>query len=111
MLAAFSESENDEKAVNSAMQELRGEVEEVRAELNALNRSNEKWYRLTLGGIAVAVSIFGFQSIVPPVAAIPSLITLLGLIHKSGQDVDKETARLRSKPAYVLMKAQEHGGH
>ncbi|MHB8138659.1 MAG: hypothetical protein ACYDGO_09785 [Smithellaceae bacterium] len=104
-----------ESAITDAVAELRAEAAEVSAELKALNANHETHFRSLAGSLGMVISIYGFATgFMPPAMALGSLITLLTLLHSSAHKDEQEEAKLRARPAYVLLKAQEiykHGPH
>lgn len=94
--------------VANRVHQLREEAAEVKSELKALRSRHESSFRNAAGLLGLTVSVYGFGAdILPAAASLGSLMTLLGLLHNSEQKDFAEVQRIRSKPGYVLVKAQE----
>ena len=103
------------KSGNSAdvIAELRYQAAEVRAELDAKRGNSARLLKATYGLLGLGLSVYGVASeqVVPGVAGLLPLIQLL-ISHQTGHEA--EMAKLTTRPAYVLVKAQDilaHGSH
>lgn len=94
--------------------ELREQAEEVRSELAIAQKSSARFWKTTYGMLGLGLSAYGVSTdqVLAGVGGLLPLIQLL-ISHKAGQE--KETLKHKSRPGYVLMKAQDilaHGeGH
>ena len=100
------------ESVGEAINELRAEAAELEAELKSLNPASEATFRNVNGALGITASVYGFAAgVIPPAAALGGLITLLGYLHTSARKDEQDEVKLRSKPAYVLLKAKELAAH
>lgn len=96
--------------------ELRAGAARVAAELGGLKLQQEALFRNVSGLLGITVAIYGVASgTIPAGAAMGGLVSLLFLLHGPAREDAREESRLRSSPAYVLVRAQEllrheHGG-
>ena len=104
-----------ESSVNSiaeAINELRAGAAELEAEFKSLNPASEAMFRNVTGALGITAFVYGFATgAIPPAAALGGLITLLGYLHSSARKDEQDEVKLRSKPAYVLVKAKELAAH
>ncbi len=97
---------DNEKKCAEFMLELRAQASEVKSELDAININSEKKFHNVAGTLGLSIGIYSAAAS-NPVMGLTALIATLGLIHtnlkKDNADVDK----LKAKPGYMLIKAQE----
>ena len=86
--------------------ELRYQAAEVRAELQAKRGKSAHLMKATYGLLGLGLSVYGVanEQVVPGVAGLLPLIQLL-ISHQTGHEAD--VAKLTTRPAYVLVKAQD----
>lgn len=109
-LRAFLASHLSQRKIASAsgsdyISQLREQAAEVKAELNALRARRSTLMRGALGIASLSICVYGFAS--EPVAAIGQLLATLGLLHQVEAPEESHKAELKSRPGYVLVKAQE----
>ena len=81
---------------------------EVKAELNALDIKREAQFRTVSGVLGMTISVYGFAGEFLAAGAAPTgLGALLGLIHTADHKDRTESAKVTSRPGYVLVKAKE----
>lgn len=90
--------------------ELREQAEEVRSELAIAQKSSARFWKTTYGMLGLGLSAYGVSTdqVLAGVGGLLPLIQLL-ISHKAGQE--KETLKHKSRPGYVLMKAQDILAH
>lgn len=90
--------------------ELREQAEEVRSELAIVQKSSARFWKTTYGLLGLGLSAYGVSTdhLVAGVGGLLPLIQLL-ISHKSGEE--KETLTHKSRPGYVLIKAQDILAH
>lgn len=90
--------------------ELREQAEEVRSELLIVRKSSARFWKTTYGLLGLGLSAYGVSTdhVVAGVGGLLPLIQLL-ISHKSGEE--RETLKYKSRPGYVLMKAQDILAH
>jgi hypothetical protein len=94
--------------VQTIVNELREESEEVSAELRALNFSRGDRFRNLSGSLALTMFVYGFAAdFVPAAAALGGLLSALALVHQDSRKAHQERGRLESRPGFVLLKARE----
>lgn len=108
----FDESKQDGRSRSSDLIfELREEAEEVRSELAIAQKSSARFWNTTyeLLGLGLSAYCVGTDHLVAGVGM--GLLPLIRLLidHKSGDE--KETLKHKSRPGYVLMKAQDILAH
>lgn len=92
-----------------AIPQLRSEAAELAAHLKAMDLPGEKKFRNLVGTLGLTISVYGFATgFLPPAAALGTLLSMLGLLHQSAHKENEELEKLKSRPAYVLLKAQEY---
>ena len=105
---ALSSADGDVDSLSETIAELRANTAEVESELRTLNLSGEARFRNVAGALGITISIYGFMSgVVSPAIALGGLMSLLGLLHPSARKDEQEELKIQSKPAYVLVKANE----
>jgi hypothetical protein len=102
--------ERSETAAAQFMQELREQSVEVRAELAVAQKSSARFWKTTYALLGLGLSAYGVANdqILPGVGGLLPLISLL-ISHKAGHE--KDLAKFKTKPSYVLVKAQDILGH
>lgn len=105
---ASPNAKNEE--IGEALNELRAGAAELEGELKAVNPGGETIFRNIAGGLGLAVAIYGAAMGMGGAAA-TGLLPLLGLLHNSAKKEREELTTLRSKPAYVLLRAKELTQH
>ena len=86
--------------------ELRGQAIEVKAELDSINVASEINFHNTGGMIGLSIALYS-SAIGNPVMGLTTLMATLGLIHTTLKKDNAEVEKLKTKPGYVLIKAQE----
>lgn len=108
---SLSDSEvNPSRSSNSIVAELREQAQEVRSELEIKRASSSRYWKTTYGLLGLGLSAYGVATdqLLPGVGGLlPVLQLLIG--HKSGHEAD--VAKLRTRPGYVLVKAQDLLAH
>lgn len=109
-MAAPDDGLDSSSGVASIVQELREQAEEVRAELAARSKTAAGRWKKTYGVLALGLSVYGGwnEQILPAGMGVLGMLQLL-IGHKTGHEQDVE--KLRSKPGYVLVKAQNILSH
>ena len=94
----------------SVIAELRQQASDVRAELKAKQKFSAKYWKVTFGVLGLGLSAYGIANdqILPGVGGILSVLQLL-IGHKTSHGADVE--KLKSKPAFVMVKAQDILAH
>lgn len=88
--------------------ELRAEAAEVAAELDTLKRTGGRSFSEMVGTLGLTISGYGyFSDAVGAAPTLTGLVTLLGLVHQTGRHRREAVEELRSRPGYVLLKAQD----
>lgn len=97
-------------APEALLLELRTQAAEVRAELEVIRNKSARYWKTTYGLLGVGLSIYGIGADDVSASA-TGLLPLIHLLieHKTGQEA--EVAKLRTKPGYVLVKAQDLLAH
>ncbi len=85
--------------------QLREQAAEVRAELNVLRSSRSTLMRGALGIASLSICAYGFAN--ETVVAVGQLLATLGLLHQVEAPEELHKTELKSRPGYVLVKAQE----
>ena len=102
---------NKEKHVAKIISQLRAESAETADELRSVNRPAKKLFRGLLGALGLTISMYGlaaaYTSAAAAVSSLGGLTALLSLLHTSHHQTGRQLDRLKSRPAYVLLKAQE----
>lgn len=88
--------------------ELRAEAAEVAAELQTLKRTGGTSFSQMVGTLGLTISGYGyFSDAVGAATTLTSLVTLLGLVHQSGKHLGEAIEEIKTRPGYVLFKAQD----
>lgn len=101
---------NPSRSSNSVLAELREQAQEVRSELEIKRASSSRYWKTTYGLLGLGLSAYAVATdqLLPGIGGLlPVLQLLIG--HKSGHEADVE--RLRTRPGYVLVKAQDLLAH
>lgn len=90
--------------------ELREQAVDVRAELELKRRTGARFWKGTYGILGLGVSAYGIASeqLLPGVGGLLPILQLL-IAHKAGHETD--VARLKQKPGFVLVRAQDLLAH
>lgn len=90
--------------------DLRTQAAEVRAELSAKQSKSARYWKVAYGVLGLGISAYGVASdqILPGLGGLLPIIQLL-IAHKTGYEAD--AAKLKARPAYVLVKAQDILAH
>lgn len=88
--------------------ELRAEAAEVAAELETLKKTGGRAFSQMVGTLGLTISGYGyFSDAVGAASTLTGLVTLLGLVHQSGKHRGEALEELKTRPGYVLFKAQD----
>lgn len=109
-MALTSDSSALKQEPSELIAELREQASEVRAELQAKQRSAAKYWKVTFNLLAFGCSAYGIAAdrIDLSIGGLLSMIQLL-INHKAGHEKDLST--LESKPGFVLLKAKDILAH
>jgi hypothetical protein len=94
----------------AAIDMLRDQAIEVRAELEAKQKHSSRYWKVTYGLLGLGLSVYGLAS-ENSAASISGILPLIQLLisHQTGYETD--IAKLTTRPGYVLMKAQDILSH
>jgi hypothetical protein len=103
-------SQATSRKVPELLSQLRDQALQVRTELDAKRRSSTRFWKTTYRLLGLGISAYGvaFDQAATGVAGLLPVIQLL-IEHKRGHEADAN--QLRSKPGYVLVKAQDLLAH
>ena len=114
-LQAARVSDDSAASATSLVHDLRSQAAEVQAELDVVTSRGRRLSKTTLGLLAIGLTVYGTATGATSVTAgTLELLTMLGLIHEFQRHDSSEEKKLKSAPAYVLVKAKEiidHRGH
>ena len=108
---SISDSEvSPSRSSNSIVAELREQAQEVRSELEIKRASSSRYWKTTYGLLGLGLSAYGVATdqLLPGIGGLLPVLQLL-ISHKSGHEADVE--KLRTRPGYVLVKAQDLLAH
>lgn len=90
--------------------ELREQAQEVRSELMIANKSSARFWKTTYGMLGLGLSAYGVATdqVLAGVGGLLPIIQLL-INHKAGQE--NEALKVKARPGYVLMRAQDILAH
>lgn len=109
IFAADAGSDGLDSALVS-LEALRDQAAEVRAELNAKQKHSSKYWKVTYGVLGLGLSAYGVAS-ENIGAGIGGLLPLIQLLINHQTGYESELAKLTTRPAYVLLKAQDILAH
>lgn len=107
----YDETNTDRSSnVSDVIDELREEAEEVRSELVVTQKSSSRFWKTTYGLLGLGISAYGVAAD-QLVAGVGGLLPVIQLMinHQTGQE--KETLKHKTRPGYVLIKAQDILAH
>ena len=97
--------DNDIKCVELTL-ELRAQALEIKSELDSINITSEMNFHNTIGTSGLAIALYS-SAIGNPIVGLTTLMATLGLIHTTMKKDNADVEKLKNKPGYVLIKAQE----
>lgn len=108
--ALTSSVESRSESTIDLIGELREQAAEVRAELIAKSKNSARNWKVIYGLLSLTVSVYGISTnqIVPGLGGLLPLLQIL-INHKNGHGA--EVDKLRTRPGYVLVKAQDILAH
>lgn len=97
-------------AIADALAELRDQAAEVRAELSVKQRTSARYWKVVFGLLGLGLSAYGVahDQVLPGVGGLLPILQLL-IAHKSGYESELE--KLKTRPGYVLVRAQDILAH
>ena len=99
--------DTDEKVVE-LVNELRSEAAEVEAELRSLRFTKQRGFRTLTGTLGLTIAVYGISAgFITPAVGLGTLLSLLGLIHGSERQDERDRENLIARPGYLLLKARE----
>lgn len=106
----FSAGETSSATPKDLIEDLRAQAAEVRAELSIKNSKSARYWRTTYGLLGLGISAYGVATD-QPLAGLGGLLPVLQLLieHRTGHESEAEM--LRTRPGYVLVKAQDILAH
>jgi hypothetical protein len=109
-LVPSSSREDSINSVSDVIANLRDQAIQVRSELEMQRRSSGRFWKSTYGLLGLGVSAYGV-AFDQPAAGVAGLLPVIQLLidHKRGHEA--EAAQLKSKPGYLLVKAQDLLAH
>jgi hypothetical protein len=113
MLARATTLRDDEasgSAAKNLIADLREQAAEVRAELTVKKAKAARYWRAAYGLLGLGISAYGVASD-QPLAGLGGLLPIIQLLieHRTGHE--SETERIRTRPGYVLVKAEDILAH
>ncbi|MBI1752414.1 MAG: hypothetical protein HY014_06840 [Acidobacteria bacterium] len=90
--------------------ELRAQAAEVRSELTVKQSKSARYWKTTYGLLGLGISAYGVATdqVMPGVAGLLPILQLL-IGHRTGHEAESE--RLKTRPGYVMVKAQDILAH
>jgi hypothetical protein len=109
-VASVEGADRSPDAASRVVAELRAQAMEVRAELMTKQAKSARYWKVAYGVLGFGLSAYGVATdqILPAVGGMLPILQLL-IAHKTGHEA--EVAKLKSRPAYVLVKAQDILAH
>lgn len=100
-------SDDNDQRVVELVRELRAESAEVESELKTLKWTKQRGFRTLTGALGLTIAVYGVSSgFVPASVALGSLLSLLGILHSSERQDERDHEQLASRPGYLLLKAR-----
>lgn len=96
---------DDDKCLELTL-ELRAQALEVKSELDSIDISSEIKFHNTTGTLGIAIALYS-SAVGNPIAGFATLMATLGLIHTTMKKDIVDVEKQKSKPGFVLVKAQE----
>jgi hypothetical protein len=89
---------------------LRAQAAEVKADLSAKQSKSARYWKVTYGVLGLGISAYGVATdqVLPGMGGLLPILQLL-IGHKTGHE--SEVAKLKTRPGYVLVKAQDILAH
>lgn len=109
-VATANAPESSALAGDSMVAELRAQAEEVRAELAAKQKKSARYWRTTYGILGLGISAYGVGTD-QTLAALGGLLPIIQLLIEHRTTHEAATEKLRLRPGYVLVKAQDLLAH
>jgi hypothetical protein len=109
-LVARDSSNNGSASTNSLILELREQAAEVNSELQITKNKSARFWKTTYGILGLGLSAYGVATD-QPVAGVAGLLPIIQLLIGHQTSHDKDLAKVKSKPGYVLVKAQDILSH
>lgn len=109
-VATGNSSTDCESAAQLVIADLRAQAEEVRAELSAKKRKSARYWRTAYGILGLGISAYGVGTN-QTLAAVSGLLPLIQLLIEHRTSHEAETEQLKTRPGYVLVKAQDLLAH
>jgi hypothetical protein len=97
-------------SATALVDELREDAAEVKAELAALTPKRGRAVRTSASVLGLGVALYGLATDMPAIS-FATLFGLLGLVHTVGRREGHEIAKLKSRPGYVLVQAENILAH
>jgi hypothetical protein len=106
----FSGGEKSSAGVTDLIADLRAQATEVRAELSVKKSQSARYWRTTYGLLGLGISAYGVATD-QTLAGLGGLLPILQLLieHRTGHE--SETELVKTRPGYVLVKAQDILSH
>ncbi len=107
---SLSSEESGKSSALDAIEGLRAQAFDVKAELDAKRKYSSRYWKVTYGLLGLGLSAYGVASenLTSGVAGLLPLIQLL-ISHKTGHETDVE--KLLARPGYVLLRAKDILAH
>jgi hypothetical protein len=106
----YSEDQSSTRADPDVIGALRAQAAEVRAELSAKQTKSARYWKVAYGLLGLGLSAYGVATdqVLPGVGGLLPILQLL-IAHKTGHE--SEVAKLKARPGYVLVRAQDILAH
>lgn len=98
--------EVNDKKLTDAIVDLRLQAVEIKKEIEILSKSKEKHFYNLTGVLGLGIGICA-AAVSEPLVGVGALMSTLALLHNPLKKVEDDELRLKSKPAYLLLKAKE----
>jgi hypothetical protein len=96
-----------EKRLQDVVDSLRAEAAEIRSEMAELKKSRRSIFRDAVGAtLGMGITVYGLAA-GAEVPASALLMGLLGLLHSDSMKEHEQLQKLRVRPGYVLVKAED----
>jgi len=103
-------SEPTDSSGASIISELRAQAEEVRAELSVKKTKSARYWRTAYGVLRLGISAYGVSTD-QVLAAMGGLLPIIQLLIEHRTTHESDTEKLKIRPGYVLVKAQDILAH
>jgi len=103
-------SEPTDSSGASIISELRAQAEEVRAELSVKKTKSARYWRTAYGVLGLGISAYGVSTD-QALAAMGGLLPIIQLLIEHRTTHESDTEKLKTRPGYVLVKAQDILAH